>query len=168
MQEGDIGPEAEPSIEDVLEDQRLRDDYQRGLAYQVYVPSIFESVRPGSEPTLAKRIFAGWEEREGKRHPLFVKEREWQEIRLKEEMDALRAEGFQAPEQWMTLQDIANEIGKNVRTVRRHIVERGECPFTEFGRDKKVRRSDFEEWLGKDKPEARQYRETDEYRNEDF
>lgn len=49
-----------------------------------------------------------------------------------------------------------------------NIVERGECPFTEFGRDKKVRRSDFEEWLGKDRPEARRVREADEYRRDDF
>ena len=55
----------------------------------------------------------------------------------------------------MTLQEIADEIGKKGRTVRRHIVERNECPFTEFGRDKKVRRSDYEDWLGKDRPEAR-------------
>jgi len=156
------------SYEDALEDQRLREDYVCGRLYEVYVPSIFEGIRPGSEPDLSKRVFAGWEDRDGERHPLFVTEREWEEIRLKEEMDALRAEGHRAPEQWMTLGEIASEVGKSVRTIRRHIIERGECPFTEFGRDKKVRRSDFEEWLAKDRPETREIRETEQYRREDF
>ena len=68
----------------------------------------------------------------------------------------------------MTLQEIAAEVGKDVRTIRRYIVEKNECPFTEFGRTKKVRRSDFEDWLAKDRPETREIRETEQYRREDF
>ena len=72
-------------------------------------------------------------------------EKEWLEIRLAEQADALREEGYQAPDQWLTLQEIAEQVGMNLRTIRQHIVERGDCPFTQFGRSKKLRRSDFEE-----------------------
>ncbi len=160
-----FGPQ---SYEDALEDPRLRENYKRGQLYEVLVPSIYEGVSPGSEPILAKRIFAGWEDRDGERHPVFVTTLEWQEMRLKEEVDGLRAEGFQSPEPWMTLQEIADQVGASVRTIRRHIVERAECAYTEFGRVKKVRRSDFEEWLKKDLPVTKEIREVDSYRREDF
>jgi len=174
-EDGTVGPsdaepgDAEPSPEDMLELNRHR-DYVRGRRYEVFVPSPFaRNPRYRGEPVLRMRYFVRWETREdGERWPVFATEEEWLELRLAEQTDALRAEGYRAPEQWMTLKEIAAEVGKSERTIRRHIVEREECSFTAFGRTKKVRRSDFEEWLAKDSQESQELRETEEYRRDDF
>jgi len=168
-----------PSALDLFHLQRER-AYIRGRIYRVFIPGIFNCARRGDRncelPTnvveadfkLELRVFGGWRDREDGRWPVFVTEHEWHEIRLQEETAKLRAEGHRSPEQWMTLKEIAAEVGKDVRTIRRHIVERGECPFTAFGRTKKVRRSDFEEWTRKDRHETREIREADSYRKCDF
>ncbi len=156
--------------DDLLEQNRHR-EYVRGRRYEVFVPSPFarnRTAKSKAEPVLRERYFVRWEMRDGEHWPVFATEDEWHEIRLREKTDPLQAEGYRAPEQWMTLKEIAAEVGKDVRTIRRHIVQRGECPFTAFGRTKKVRRSDFEEWTKKDRPETRETREADSYRKKDF
>lgn len=160
---GDDAKPEELGAEDLLDLNRFR-EYVRGRRYEVFVPSPF----PRGEPILRARYFVRWETRDGERWPIFATEEEWLEVRLHEQTTALRTEGYRPPEQWMTLKEIAAEVGKDARTIHRHIVERGECAFTEFGRTKKVRRSDFEAWLAKDRHVAPEVREADSYRRSDF
>ena len=159
----DCEPPGEPGVEDMLDLNRFR-EYVRGRRYEVFVPSPF----PRGSPQLRLRYFVEWQTRDGERWPVFATDDEWLEIRLREQAVALRSEGYRAPEQWLTLKEIAAEVGKDVRTIRRHVVERGECPFTEFGRTKKVRRSDFEAWLAKDRHVAPEVRDADSFRKRDF
>lgn len=162
--------DAATAPEDHLEAQRWR-DYRRGRRYEVLVPSPFaRNPRYQGEPVLRTRVCAdpGDLLEGGTREPVFVTEDEWMELRIAEQSAELRTEGYRAPEQWMTLAEIAAEVGKSERTIRRHIVERGECQFTTFGRTKKVRRSDFEEWCKKDLPVTKEIREVDAFRREDF
>jgi len=68
-----------PTIEDYLAEERER-EYERGTLYWVLVPDIFS----GDGYDFRLRVFVGWEDRDGERWPCFVREREWQEIRLQE------------------------------------------------------------------------------------
>ena len=170
----------EPSAADLLELNRHR-EYVPGRRYEVYVPSPFAR-NPGYDgpPVLRTRYFVRWEDRPGsdggdavERWPVFATEEEWLELRLEERLREATGElsatgNVRAEDQWLTLQEIADQVGKSARTIRRHIVERGECPFTAFGRTKKVRRSDYEEWLKKDLPVTKEIREADGYRRDDF
>ena len=156
-------PESGP--DDALAEQRHR-EYVRGRRYEVWVSSPFaRNPRYQGGPVLRTRYYVG---RTDDGEPIFASEDEWHALALREQAAELRAEGYRAPEQWLTLREIAAEVGKSERTIRRHIVERGECPFTAFGRTKKVRRSDLDEWLAKDRPETREIRETEQYRRDDF
>lgn len=69
--------------------------------------------------------------------------------------------------EFLSLRDIATRLGVAVRTVRRHIVQRQECPWVRVGRRVLVRREDFETWLQKDQ-QAAQARPTEAYRRTGF
>lgn len=150
--------------EDHLEAQRWR-DYRRGRRYSVLTHSPFERVRPGSPLVLRTMVCADSGDLldGGTRPPEFVTEADWMELRIAEQV----ARAAPLVQEWMTLAEIAEVVRVSERTIRRH-VDRGELPFTKFGRQRKVRRSDFEEWCKKDIPATREIREADAYRRGDF
>jgi len=159
----DDGMELSP--EDHLEAQRWR-DYRRGRRYEVLVASPFaRNPRYQAEPVLRTRVCAdpGDLLEGGTREPVFVTEDEWMELRIAEQV----ARAAPLVQEWMTLAEIAEVVRVSERTIRRH-VDRGELPFTKFGRQRKVRRSDFEEWCKKDIPATREIREADAFRRGDF
>jgi excisionase family DNA binding protein len=49
---------------------------------------------------------------------------------------------------WYSPQEIAEELGLKVETIREYIRKK-ELPAYKFGRDYRVKREDYEEWLKK-------------------
>lgn len=55
----------------------------------------------------------------------------------------------QAQRPWMTLADIAAELGVSLRTVRRRVLKDGEMPHMKFGSRVLVRRTAFEDYCAR-------------------
>lgn len=157
----DDGSDDPRTVEDLLEEQRER-DYERGQAYWVLVPDIF----PGDGHEYRLLVFDGWDERDDEagqvvREPRFVREREWQEIRLQEETQGLR-EHFEAIASGKgaapspaadfladstPLRQLAREMGTSLEAVKRRLRTAGIPLIALSTHDYRVRNEHLNTWL---------------------